>query len=290
MRRYRTRVPEQLIGGVADLKDLLISLGRIYDIPKWELVRAVDLIPQEIADSFCFLETKTHIWRYEFGQPFDRLPQNKIVIGTHMFCDVTHLLKVMLFIADRLSSAEQPKYLGRLKLPEKHSETLMECAPILRLIQKARVQYEPAGWAAGNKTIDWVIEIPNEITILLEAKSRSMDLVEFFKTMNTSSDDLNNPPPKHDTSLLFRGLEQKFKPKIPGKIINAAWIGIGLRQERKEIQSAFYCLDSNRIDLAIFGDWHDDVWVCTYDILAKVKVLEVLGLHESTRLLFDRNE
>jgi hypothetical protein len=89
-------------------------------------------------------------------------------------------------------------------------------------------------------------------------------------------------------SLLFRSVESKFSSRSASEIIQAAWIVTYVKQEESELRAAFAALDASRVHLAIIGDWEDDVYVLANDRAAKERALEVLGLRESRRAVFQR--
>ena len=180
-------------------------------------------------------------------------------------------------------------YLRRLADPKKHQDLLFEFAPILRLDSSVKIEYEVAGYAEGNRTIDWLIRsVPTPL--LLDVKNRTRDLIESLIRFQRGERDPDGtvPPPAHDPSILFRSVQSKFEPRKPSQFIQAVWVVTAIKQEESEVNAAFARLDASRVHVAVFGDWEDDVYILANDISAKERVLEVLRLRESRRAIFRR--
>jgi hypothetical protein len=240
-------------------------------------------------EELCFLDRLTSLWRYDYGEPFDNLPGDMKVFGTNMYNEVDRLFDVITFARCRLDADHLSDYLHRLKDLKKHQDYLFEFAPILRLDSSVKVDYEVAGYAEGNGTVDWLIH-SEPVPILLDVKNRTRDLIEALVRIQLGERDPDGtgPAPAHDLSLLFRSVEPKFRKRSPSEVIHAVWIVTTIKQEESELQAAFAKLDASRVHVAIFGDWGDDVYILANDAQAKETVLEVLHIRESRRGVFRR--
>src|SRR6266481_6266880 len=147
-----SRVPSALVGGVAALPDLFVALGRSRGIPREETQRIADLVPAQIKAAPCFLDRLTGIWRYDFGEPFVNLPGGGVVLGTNMYQEVERLYAVLACARRRLTPDKLSSYLASLGNPDKHEDTLIEFAPILRLGDDVETEYEVPGYGEGNRT------------------------------------------------------------------------------------------------------------------------------------------
>jgi len=249
-----------------------------------EIDEVIRLVPAPILEEICFLDRLTSLWRYDYGEPFDDLPGNVKVFGTNMYNEVDRLFDVISCARCRLDSDQRSNYLQRLADRDNHQNLLFEFTPILRLDFSVRVDYEVAGHAEGNNTVDWLIH-SEPVPLLLDVKNRTRDLIESLVRVQLGERDPDGtgPAPTHDPSLLFRSVEPKFRKRSPSEIIQAVWIVTTIKQEESELQAAFAKLDASRVHVAIFGDWGDDVHVLANDTKAKETVLKVLRLRESSR-------
>jgi hypothetical protein len=283
------RVPDQFVGGLAALPELLRAAAKWRGMSHAEVEEVVRLVPPPIIESICFLDKLTSLWRYDCGEPFDRLPGNQVVFGTNMYNEVDRLFDVINLARSRLDGVQLRNYLSRLADPNKHQDFLFEFAPILRLDSSIRADYEVPGYAARNGRVDWLIR-SKPVPLLLDVKNRTRDLIESLVRFQLGERDPDGtaPAPTHDPSLLFRSVEQKFKPRSPSEVIQGVWIVSAIAQEESELHAAFAKLDPSRVHLAIVGDWEDDVYVLTNDANAKKSVMEILRLRESRRAVFCR--
>src|SRR5664280_2753082 len=170
----------------------------------------VGLLPERLKAAACFLDRLTARWRYVYGDPFVGLPNDQIVLGCHMYHEVTRLFDVVSCAERRLNTESFARYLDALGNPENHEDALVEFAPILRLNAGVELAHEVPG--EGGSTIDWSIRAPGERALLLEVKNRARDLFEGFRQFTEGDDGTTgtSPEPAHDPSILFRSIEQKF--------------------------------------------------------------------------------
>lgn len=283
------RVPPVFVGGVAGLPDLFIALGRSRGIPRSEVSELVALLPDPIRTAPCFLDRLTGLWRYDFGGPFEGLPDGNVVLGTNMFHDVEKLYDVLACAKRRLPVAQLSSYVSRLGDAAKHDDTLVEFAPVLRLDATVKLTYEVEGQGEGNKTIDWMMRSGDQV-LLLDVKNRTRDLLEAFARIQAGERDPDGsgPAPLHDPALLFRSVEAKFKPCAPGPVVQGAWVHTPLKQEETELLSAFGSLDPTRVHVVLLGGWEDDVYVLAGDNTVKEDALRLLRVRESRRFVFQR--
>jgi hypothetical protein len=285
--RQLSQIPRQLIGGLADLPDLLSALATLRGIPRSEADGVVAQLPAELRSAPCFLDRLTATWRYIFGEPLVGFPNGQVVVGTHMYHEVSRLFDVVACAQKRLPPNSLFTYLTALDKREKHEDALVEFAPILRLDSESEAVYEVAG--AGNARIDWRISTPEQKTLLLEVKNRIRDLFEGLCQLQAHAGTTDaSPEPAHDANLLFRSIENKFSPHGTNEVIQAVWIKTDLKQEETELQTAFGRLGTERVQVAVLGDWGDDAYVLANDDAAKELVLRTLRISESRRFVFQR--
>src|SRR5712692_175074 len=172
------RVPEVLVGGIAALPDLFVAIATSRRLPRERAKNAAGMLPEVIRSAPCFLDRLTGLWRYDFGNPFDGLPGDQIVFGTHMYQPVERLFDVVSCAMWRLTPEQLADYLKRLGDPNKHEDLIVEFAPILRLGPEVAVTYEVSGYGEGDTKVDWLISAQNSPPVLLDIKNRARDLIE----------------------------------------------------------------------------------------------------------------
>jgi len=285
------RVPRSLVGGLADLQALFVSMAHYRGIDRSELEQVAALVPESISHVPCFLDRLTGVWRYDFGEPMG-LPGGDVVVSTNMFQPVDRLYDVLACARCRLASDQLANYLRRLADPGKHDDLLFEFAPIVRLPLEIGASYEVQGYGEGNRTVDWLIQPLSGSPIALEVKNRTRDLLESLSRLRAGSREADRaaPAPTHDVGLLFVGLESKFRPRSAGEVVQAAWIGTDLKQEEAELLEAFGQLDPTRVHVAMLGGWENDVYTLSQDSAARSHAVGALGVHESRRFVFRRTE
>lgn len=88
------RVPSQFYSEVKDLRSAFIKVAKHIDISEDEVSHLWRLLPILLQKAPAFCDRLTGLWRYDFGMPIDRLPEDNIAIGTHMFPPVDRLRSV----------------------------------------------------------------------------------------------------------------------------------------------------------------------------------------------------
>jgi hypothetical protein len=282
------RFPAEFIGGFADMRSLFRAICERQRLPNGYTERMFGLVPEVIRDLPCFLDLMTGLWRYDYGDPLTLAAGN--IIGTHMFHDVERLFEIICCASWRLPPRKRDAYLERLSDRNHHEDVLVEFAPILRLGARILVEHEQRGLAAGNRTIDWQIQAPDQPVLLLEVKNRMRDLVDSFEAIKNKSSDLPIPEPQHDHSMLFKSILGKFRVRQATEAIQAVWIKTGLKQEETKLQAAFGELDPERLHVAILGNWDSEAYLLGSDTDTKRRVRKVLGLKQTSRLVFKRSD
>jgi hypothetical protein len=286
----KLRVPDIFVGALADLSELFFAWAKRKGFGRQDAELILRLFPAPIQNLTCFLDRLTGLWRYEYGEPID-LPGGAPLFGTHMYQQADMLFDVLVRAQRLLSPDKFSKYIQRLANPEKHEDTLVEFAPVLRLNAWTELEYEAEGYAEGNKTIDWLIRT-EEVSILIDVKNRTKDLLESLVRFQAGvrNPDGSMPDPTHDTMSLFRSLETKFRSRPATEFTQVAWIRTRLMQEEHELTAAFWELDASRVHAVLLGDFADDVYVLARDARVKQLVLTVLQSRESRRFVFQRGQ
>ena len=155
--------PPDFIGGFAEMKALFYAISQSRAYPSGYSSRIWGMLPAELGNLPCFLDSLTGIWRYEWGEPITL--RTSSLIGTPMFPEVERLFDVVGCASWRLGTEGLNEYLRRLTDKAKHEDTLIEFAPILRLSDDVNVRSEVSGAVFGSATVDWCIEAVRAVCI-----------------------------------------------------------------------------------------------------------------------------
>lgn len=236
------------------------------------------------------MDRMTNLWRYEFGEALDGLPENKVVYGTHMWPEVTILFDVVRCAQSVLTQAQLSVYLRRLADRRKHQDYLGEFAPILRIASSANLKYEVPGLAEGGSTVDWFVDT-REVQMAFDVKSRVLDLVESMEHLAKGelSADGTAPAPVHETARMLKSIEPKFRRGDPAFVLQGAWIRTEIKQEEAELRASFDALDPDRVHFIVLGDWEEDAYVLARTNEIRAKIVSAFQLRESRRFVFDRS-
>lgn len=283
-------LPTELIGGVAEMQALFRAICKERRYPDRFADRMFGLLAVPLYSCPCFLDQITGLWRYKYGTSMQLPGGGSVLLGTHMFHKVERLFDILECANWRLPKQKLDAYLSRLVDPNHHQSVLAEFAPILQLSNDVAVHHEVLGFGKGKHTIDWQIHAPGQPTLFLEVKNRMFDLIE-------SMDEFANQPraqllskPKHDHSMLFRGLTEKFKESNPTEAIQAVWILSDVKQEQEELKDAFSRIDSKLLHAVILGNWQHEGYVIARNKDIERRVQKILGIRRTEKLTFTRSQ
>jgi hypothetical protein len=284
-------VPAVLVSQTVNMWNALQIARQQRDTGRDEIADVYLMLPSALRRAPCFLCRLTEEWLYEFGDPINRLPGDSIVTGTHMFPPVDRLLDVLLCARQRLSERELKQYIRRLCDPSKHQDVLAEMLPALRLDSTVEGEFEVAGQAEGNHTVDWWIRPIAGPPILLDVKHRIRDLIEGLGRICAGERDADGtaPAPTHDTAILFKSTAAKFKPRDSSKYLQGVWIVTQLMQERSELNDAFGGIDSYRLHFAIINNWGQEAYILARESTHVRELESLFHLRLSERLVFSRS-
>lgn len=285
------RIPSLFYDDVKDLRSVFTIVGREIEMNEEEVDRLFNLLPASLQQVFAFHDRITKLWRYEFGQPIDRLSSETIVVGTHMFPEVNRLLRVLSIAYTHLTKDKLYKYIQRLNSSTKHQDVLAEMSPLFWLSSSVNCEFEVSGYAEGNRTVDWVLSPTASVPVLLDVKYRMRDLIEGLDRimLGHRGIDGGGPDPMHNTSLLFKDTEEKFVAKDPSQMLQGVWIISQLQQDQSELHSIFNSLNPQKLHFAILTNWSKDAYVLTRDKIKLELLLTLFGIKQSDRFVFNRN-
>ncbi len=195
--------------------------------------------------------------RYEFGLPFDRLPEDTRVVGTDQAPRVDWLLLSVGASRRFLTAGQQETWLTRLGDRAKHRDALDEMLPVAWASASVSARFEVVGLGPGNTSVDWLISVPGAQDVLLDAKYRLTDLLwhleEIVPGLNAGAREIPASTPSAEG--LFRSLEKKFVSAAPQARLQGGWITAGLRHEVASLEEIFRRLDQTKVHFVLIGDW-----------------------------------
>lgn len=269
----------QVVQELSDMKSCIIS--KLKNAKQEDVDSFISSFPSDLLVAKCFFCKLTRLWRYEFGLPSTLDKTKKLLWGTQMWPSVDTLIEVILNAHLRLPQEKLKIYLQRLTNLKKHQDALVEMIPTFRINHPIPTDFEVTGYGAGNKTIDWKIGSIENRQILLDIKNRNKDLYEMMDRDNTEDQ------PQHESSLLFRGLENKFLSANPDQSLQGAFISTSIKQESKKLHDAFNKLDSSKIHFAIIGDEKEDAYVLVRRPEDEIFLRRIFNLKSSERFTFE---
>lgn len=264
------------------LRDSLIAEAKYRGLTDAEIDAILSIVPQRLIDAGSFLDRMTGLWRYEFGIPYN--VGRKIVWGTHMWIPVENLFSALFCTYHRLSNEKRANYLKRLANPNTHQTTLVEMAPAHKVSPDVPLEFEIAGFGAGNRTVDWVITPDDGRTVMLDVKRRTVDFIRQAELMGGEG---AVPEPDHDPALLFRSVEDKFVLADPDIQLQGVWIFTDIKQNEEFLQNTFAALDTGKVHFAIFGDWKPDAYVLVQRDEDRQYLLGLFHVEPSIRFTFN---
>ncbi len=278
------------IADVDTLPNRIILTAHERGLTEAEAERLVALLPGPIRVTPCFRCRLTGLWRYEFGLPIERLPRDRVVIGTHMFPPVARLLETLVVASSRLPDEQLRRYLERLPDPARHLDVIAEMAPLRCVDPAVPAEFEVVGHGSGNRTIDWLLHPGTPPHVLLDVKYRTVDLIDGLQGIAQGQVGADGavPAPQHDLALLFRSTEEKFVTAAPGNCLQGAWVITELRQEEGELHQAFNNLDASRVHFGVIANWSDDVYLLANPAIDRQAILDLFRVNHSERLVFSR--
>lgn len=244
------RIPKELYTERSHLygamKKVAPNLGEVVCSVE-EIIR---LLPQNLKETPAFKDALTGKWRYDFGDPYSIEKGKEHLFGTDQCPLVEWLYRCISEMQGILTNTQLIQYLERLGEPSKHLEALVECSPILVTKKPAKIIYEVIGYGQGNRKIDFFIEHPSGISVLIDVKCRIRELIAKLP-------DAGKPDPKG----LFKSLPEKFKSELPNKCLQGGWIHSSLKYHRSELYSEFNQTDPSKLHFAILALWDKQAYI-----------------------------
>ena len=221
-----------------------------FDRMDCSIEEIIRLLPQNLKETPAFKDALSGKWRYDFGDPYLIENGKEQLFGTDQCPLVEWLYRCVYEMHMILTDAQLLEYLKRLGDTSKHLEALVECSPLLLIKKPAKIKYEVVGYGQGNKTIDFFIEHPSGISILIDVKCRIKELINKLP-------EAGRPDPEG----LFKSLPEKFNTQSPDKYLQGGWIHSSLKFHRTELYSEFDNTDANKLHFVILALWDKQAYI-----------------------------
>jgi hypothetical protein len=280
-------VPAAFVGEISTIYEAFVRLAAEHGDEKTYAVELLKLLPKPVKEARVWFDKLTSVWRYEYGLPFDRLPEKTLLVGTNVHLPAQHLY-VAVRIADRKLRREQfLAFLERLTDRAKHADALFEMRPVRDIDANLQANYEVSGLGLGNTTCDWQIK-GRTINIVFDVKKRTKPLIEHMKQMIP---DLNRGsagflPTGPNPEDLFRSVETKLKERSDLRELQGVWIHSDIKEDEEKLPAYFKnTLNKRKVHFAILSDWEDDAFILARNGGITDELKRIFRLTESKRFV-----
>jgi hypothetical protein len=212
-----------------------------------EIIR---LLPRNLKETPAFRDALTGKWRYDFGDPYSIEDGKEELFGTDQCPLVEWLYRCLSEMQRVLTDTQLLEYLKRLGDTSKHLEALVECSPLLLIKKPAKIEYEVRGYGQGNKTIDFFIEHPSGISVLIDVKCRIKELINKLP-------EAGRPDPEG----LFKSLPEKFNSQNSDMCLQGGWIHSSLKFHGKELHAEFDNTNASKLHFIILALWDKQAYI-----------------------------
>jgi len=283
----RVQLPRQMVGDRSNMYEAFKNVAVEYGDSGSYAQELINLLPESIRRAPVWFDNLSKIWRYEFGMPLDRLPEDMLVFGTHMYLPVSTLY-CALRIADKwLTRAQLIAFLERLADEGKHADVTFEMRPIKELKARLKPMYEISGLGVGNTTCDWQVK-GKLLNIIFDVKNRRKSLVDHLTQLIP---DLNRGarqslPTAPNPEDLFRSVEKKLKERCYMLQLQGVWIHSEIKEDEEKLTAYFRDnLNRKKIHFAILSDWEGDACILARNRMITILLKRTFGLRESKRFV-----
>lgn len=279
-------IPKNFRAEDRDLLGALEEVARNSDLPVEEAKSVFDLLPPAVQQAPGFNDKLTGIWRYEFGLPYSvgKGKAKTQVIGTNIAHKVSVLFHGLRILRGLVSNSQLSLFCKRLADKNKHLDHLSELDPILRPRTSFKADYEPTGFAKGNRKVDWHISFSDNSSCLLAVKHRYRALIsnmgEIGPRLSSGEKPFPAEPPLPEG--IFQDSQEKFVP-IVGNRWQGIWILTDTYYDDAALKTDFDSLDVTRIQFAVLTHFEGDARILARNNLLKNWIKEKFCLVEMRR-------
>lgn len=281
------QMPKELIGDRSNMHDSFIRCADEHGDSKDYAIELLKLLPQDLKEASVWFENLTNLWRYEYGRPYDRMPEGTIISGTNVHLPLFELYLSVRIADKRLKRGQLLKFLERLSSKAKHCDVLFEMRPMKDVKETLKANYEVTGKGTGNTTCDWQVK-GNLINIVFDVKNRTKSVLEQMKQIipNLNRGAANVFPSAPNPEDLFKSVENKLKERCYLVQMQGAWIHSDIKEHEDTLTRYFKkTLNRKKVHFAIISDWGNDAFMLARNALIKIILKKVFHLTESKRFV-----
>jgi len=283
----KPRVPREFYDERHHVYGVFVRVAEEQEDPKELAEELTRLLPKGIREAAVWRDRLTGLWRYEYGEPYDDLPGDEVIIGTDQWPDIRRL-----YLGVRAANYQvgEPQLLGwleRLAVPAKHLDVLSEMRPIIKLREGTSARFEVVGHGMGNKTIDWFVEPTRGRPVLMDVKNRRRSLIDHMTQIlpGIQAGQEMIVPDAPDPSDLFRDTVEKFLQVDRSVCLQGVWVHPSIKEDRRKLRDYFAGLDEFRVHFTILADWADDATILVRDCADAEYLMAVFSLEASDRFV-----
>ncbi|MCJ7507353.1 MAG: hypothetical protein MUO85_01315 [candidate division Zixibacteria bacterium] len=283
----KVQLPKEMVGDKSTMYDAFLRCAAEHGDDKDYATELFSLLPQALKETPAWFDKLTNLWRYEYGIPYDRMPEEIIISGTNVHLPVSELYTSVRIANKRLRRDQLLKFLERLSNKEKHCDVLFEMRPIKDVKVNLQTNYEVTGLGIGNTTYDWQVK-GKFINIVFDVKNRTKSLLEHMKQIipDLNRGTANILPSAPNPEDLFKSVENKLKEKCYLGQLQGVWIHSDIKEHEDKLTLYFKkTLNNRKVHFVILSDWKDDAFFLARNILIRSILKKTFGLTESKRFV-----
>lgn len=281
MKRYT--IPDMFRAEDSDILGALEKVATAQGLSGQEAERVFALLPDSLKNAPSFKDRMTGIWRYEYGIPYvvGKGNKEKIVIGTDQAPKVSVLLNGIRALSQHTPYEQLLSFCKKLENKHKHLDFLAELDPLMRPSVDFTADYEPDGYASGNRKIDWLIRFHDGSSCLIDVKNRIRGLIDFFDGINRKGkNNFSDSPPLPDG--VFNSSEIKFLPAKKGRF-QGLWLLTSVYYDDELLKETFYNLDENLMQFTVLTHFEGEARILSRKPEIKSWLIEKFCLNEMKR-------
>lgn len=291
--RYRRRtnaevlIPGQFFDDKGTMYDAFLFCAHQRGDSDAHAIELLKLLPKPIKSAIVMHDRITDIWRYKYGSPYDRLPDETLVSGTNEFMPVIDLYRALHVADRRLTKVQLIKFIERLKDNSKHLDVVFEMRPLLNVDDGFQAYYEVIGYGPGNTTLDWWVE-GRYINIVFDVKNRTKSLINHLRQiipqLNLGEDYAQ--PSSPNPSDLFLNVQEKLKEMCFLCQLQGVWIHTDIKEDEVKLREYFdNHLNNKKVHFAVISDWLDDAYILACNHLISNVIGKTFKIIKSKRFV-----
>jgi hypothetical protein len=258
-----------------------------YGDAKAYAVELLNLLPQPVKEAPVWFDKMTKLWRYEYGLPYDRLPELTLISGTNVHLPVDELYSALRIADKRLKRDQLRTFLKRLSDSGKHSDVLFEMRPIRDVSAKLQADYEVSGLGIGNTTCDWQVK-GRFINVVFDVKNRTKSFIEHMKQIipDLNKGVANIQPTAPNPEDLFKSVENKLEERCYFSQLQGVWIHSDIKEDEEKLTLYFKnTLNRKKVHFAILSDWENDAFILARSNIIENALKRIFRLTKSARFV-----